>query len=925
MFDQNQVGNNQNISIYCNVVINENFYSTYPNPYLMQFYRKKVFFLPMLVIGLAFFGSCQQETESSVIIDPKVEKLTFPSDFVVEHIYSPSENEMGSWVSMTFDDKGRMITSDQYGALYRLEIPAIGLDSLTPKILKLEIPTDSGDTSKVGMGYAQGLLWAHNSLYVMVNHKANDEFKRGSGLYRLQDTNNDDHFDRVTMLKALEGRGEHGPHSIVLGPDGQSIYIIAGNHTDVPKMDHYRLPATWQEDNLFQFITDPMGHANDRMAPGGWIAKTDSVGSSWELISAGFRNPFDMAFNDDGELFAYDSDMEWDFGMPWYRPTRLVHVTSGSEFGWRTGNSKWSPAYPDNLPAMLNVGQGSPTNLVYAGNAKFPEKYRKGLFAFDWSFGIIYAVHLEPDGATYIATAEEFITGSPLPLTDGEIGPDGALYFMTGGRKLDSDLYRVYYKKHNKIKKSGPKGKTKETAEQKLRKEMENYHSLSNREAIEKIWPLLKHKDRHVRYAARIALEHQPVDSWKAKAFTEKSVQATIQAMIALARTGDGSLQPVILKRLMDIDITKSREPNKSNLLRAFEITFSRMGMPAEDQKNAIIQYLDQVYPANSNLLNRELSKLLVHLNAPNVVQKTLALLPVAEDDSTYQATITKSSDLILRNPEYGLDIANMLAKTPPAQQIYYATVLSKADAGWTQELQQTYFKWFYDAFGYKGGNSYIGFVNKARTLALEKVSKSDFAHFNTLSGDSLLNSSGGKLATVNQGPKGPGKKWKIEDALPIIEENSGVRDYNQGVMLFSAINCGSCHSMKGEGGSIGPDLTQLGSRFSARDMLEAIIEPNKVISDQYESKVFYLKNGTSILGRLNSEDKTSYFISQNPYAPQTIKEIAKSDVKEIKVSEVSIMPAGTLDALNSEELKDIIAYLMAGANENSPIYNAVN
>lgn len=126
---------------------------------------------------------------------------------------------------------------------------------------------------------------------------------------------------------------------------------------------------------------------------------------------------------------------------------------------------------------------------------------------------------------------------------------------------------------------------------------------------------------------------------------------------------------------------------------------------------------------------------------------------------------------------------------------------------------------------------------------------------------------------------------------------------------------------MQGEGGSIGPDLTQLGNRFSVRDMLEAIIEPSKVISDQYESKVFYLKDGTSVLGRLNNEDADAYYVAQNPYSPQELKKIAKKDVSEIKVSEVSIMPMGTLNPLNEEELRDLIAYLMAGGNENSPVY----
>ena len=297
----------------------------------------------------------------------------------------------------------------------------------------------------MSMGYAHGLLYAFNSLYVMVNNRPSKQFPRPSGLYRLQDTDGDDHFDKVTMLRELKGEGEHGPHSIILSPDKKSLYVTAGNHTDVPPMDAYRLPSNWKEDNLFPLIKDPRGHANDRMAPGGWVAQVDPEGKRWELMAAGFRNEFDIAFNEAGDLFTYDSDMEWDFGLPWYRPTRICHVPSGAEFGWRTGNSKWLPANPDNLPPVLNIGQGSPTNVFYGQNAKFPQKYRQSLFAFDWSFGIIYSVHLKPKGATYEGTREEFISGSPLPLTDGVIGPDGALYFLTGGRRLESDLYRVYY------------------------------------------------------------------------------------------------------------------------------------------------------------------------------------------------------------------------------------------------------------------------------------------------------------------------------------------------------------------------------------------------------------------------------------------------------------------------------------------------
>ena len=57
----------------------------------------------------------------------------------------------------------------------------------------------------------------------------------------------------------------------------------------------------------------------------------DPDGKNWTLVAAGFRNPFDIAFNDVGELFTYDADMEMDVGTPWYRPTRVNHVVSGGE------------------------------------------------------------------------------------------------------------------------------------------------------------------------------------------------------------------------------------------------------------------------------------------------------------------------------------------------------------------------------------------------------------------------------------------------------------------------------------------------------------------------------------------------------------------------------------------------------------------
>lgn len=877
--------------------------------------------LLVIIFSSAFaLTSCKKDAEKNPS-DAKIEKLKVLPGFSVKHLYSPSERGQGSWVAMTFDDKGRLITSDQYGALYRLKVSpdvdsVLSVERLV--IGKFDASVPDSVKSKVQMGYSQGLLYAFNSLYVMVNNRANENFDKPSGLYRLQDTDGDDQFDQITLLKELRGEGEHGPHSVVLSPDKKSIYVIAGNFTDVPDMKSYRLPKVWKEDNIFPLIKDPRGHANERTAPGGWIAHIDSLGQNWEFVSGGFRNAYDLTFNEDGEMFAYDSDMEWDFGTPWYRPTRILHVTSGSEFGWRTGNSPWPAYYPDNLSPVINIGQGSPTNLVHGMNTNFPGKYKKALFASDWSFGIIYAIHLKPNGATYSAEPEEFLSGAPLPLTDGTVGPDGALYFLTGGRRLESDLYRVSYTG------TGQEYADTETADAEaanardIRKKLEAFHGAPNAAAVDFAWPYLKSTDRFIRYAARVAIEHQPVSQWEARALREKDPDTAIEAMIALVHQGKPGSRNAMINVLTGIPFESLSDSRKIDVIRAIELIILRMGVDATS-KSKVIAYLDPHYPAETNLLNRNLSKILVYLEAPKSVEKTMALFEKAKDDPA-EKTASESSDLILRNPQYGMDIAGMLSRIPPAQQTYYATVLMNAKTGWTPELREKYFAWFKKAFEFKGGNSYIGFINKARLSAMAHVPAADSAHFAEVSGAALLSRSGNDIAAGPQ-PEGPGRRWNMEEASKLVENPLSGRNFERGKLMFDAGRCSSCHAMRGEGSNIGPDLTQLGTRFSAKDMLEAIIEPNKTVSDQYAATVFTMKDGSSILGRLINENATSYSISQNPFAPETLREVPKADVASTKYSYISVMYPGLINNMNEEEVKDLVAYLMAGGDENKDVF----
>ena len=105
--------------------------------------------------------------------------------FQIEQLYKVPKGDHGSWVAITFDNKGRLIASDQGNkGLYRITPPVVGSDEVT-KIEKLKTPYSS----------AQGLLYAFDSLYVSINGGI------GSGLNRAQDTTGDDQFDTFSKLK----------------------------------------------------------------------------------------------------------------------------------------------------------------------------------------------------------------------------------------------------------------------------------------------------------------------------------------------------------------------------------------------------------------------------------------------------------------------------------------------------------------------------------------------------------------------------------------------------------------------------------------------------------------------------------------------------------------------------------------------------
>lgn len=813
-----------------------------------------------------------------------VDLIKAAKGFKVELLYSVPGTEQGSWVNLCTDDKGRLLVSDQFGGLYRITPPAAGQ------------PVEAASIEKVpaAIRAVNGMVWSDGALYVGVNDY---ERKMPSGLYRISDSNGDDQLDKVETLREVSSKSDHGVHALVPTPDGEGFFMITGNNTLPPELaDTSQVAQIWGEDHLLPSMPDGRGHNRGVLAPGGIVYRVTENGKKFEAYASGFRNIFDAAVNSDGELFTYDADMEYDFNTPWYRPTRICHVVSGAEFGWRNGAGKRMPFYADNLPPTLDIGPGSPTGVTFGYGAKFPAKYQNALYALDWSWGKLYAVHLEEDGSTYKATKEEFVTGAPLPITDAIIHPgDGAMYFTIGGRRVQSGLYRVTYVGDESTK-PALNGAT-ENALRDLRHELEQFHGNPDPAGVDFAWKYLDHEDRFVRFAARTVLEHQPLDRWQTKALNESNPAKQVVALLALSRAAgvcpqhrkgktvevDTGLRDEMLSAMINIDPSKLTEQQQQTMVRGVQIILNRFGMPDADAVDQLCGRLEPLFPAKSAESNWLLCETLAYLQSS-------AVAPVAME---------------------------LIANAPTQEeQMQYARSIRMLKEGWTPDLQNAYFEWFLKAANYRGGASFAKFIQFIRDDAVASLSDEQKQQMSEL----LARKPVVKSALENLGEVFVGRtptEWTLDELSKSAKTGLVKRDFTNGKKMFAASGCYACHRFGSQGGMTGPDLTSAGRRYSPHDLLDQVVHPSKVINEQFSAvKVLTLDGAvhTGVVVNLNGDSMT---LNTDLTDPNKRVGIDRKEIDLLEVSEVSAMPSGLLNPMTKDEVLDLVAYLLSGGDES--------
>lgn len=782
------------------------------------------------------------------------EAIRLPEGFEAELVHSAQPGE-GSWVSLALDGQGRAIVSPETGGLLRLT----------------RIGPEQAEVERLGVniGMCQGLLFAHGALYASVAENAD----RDGGLHRLRDADGDGAFETHEVLARFPMRSEHGPHGLALGPDGL-IYTVHGNYTPLPQgLDPEASPyRAWHEDVLLPRLWDPRGHAVNVMAPGGRVLRTDPDGRRWEIVAGGLRNAYDLAFAPNGELFTYDSDMEWDIGLPWYRPPRVVHVVEGGEYGWRSGSAKMPDWYPDTLPPVVETDLSSPVGMAFATPGMFPEPWAGALFAGDWAYGRILAVHLEPDGASWAGEYETFALGLPLSVTDIAFDADGAMWFVTGGRGTQSGLYRVTYRGAEPAPERPRMGSLPvELSERRFLARAPAVIDADDRAALPTLG--LSFEDRTMRFTARAVLDRVGSAAWRTA--LEEAEGWVLAPAIARSTVLDLSTAQRVDRILAAMPPDADSEGAVS-VLRALQICAARGGGLPEESRRAVLARLDGLYPSGEPRADHLLRELLTHCRAPGLAERLLGQIesPGAREPRLHAAVCLR-----------------LVADQLDADQI------------------ERYFRWLHEARSVPGGMSLEGYMRAIEREAMERLGEAERTRI------------GAMLATLDEAEQPPAtparpfvRHWTLDEALSAIERAGPERSLERGRRLFAEARCAECHRFDGAGGATGPDLTGVARRFSTRDLLEAIIDPFAVVSDQYRASVVTLRDGRVLTGRLLQITGGRMDLLTDPYSLKVVS-VEPGEIESVEPSPISPMPPGLLDTLTPSEVADLIAYLERGGS----------
>lgn len=167
-------------------------------------------------------------------------------------------------------------------------------------------------------------------------------------------------------------------------------------------------------------------------------------------------------------------------------------------------------------------------------------------------------------------------------------------------------------------------------------------------------------------------------------------------------------------------------------------------------------------------------------------------------------------------------------------------------------------------------------------------------------------------------------KHWTVEDFDAVIFVGlEGYRDFENGRRRFSEASCVKCHRFAGEGPetAVSPDLGKAGESRSPRDLLEAILNPDKTITPGYVAYRFELKDGGTREGVVVERTGSTLRLVSDPGKPEESSTLKREEIRSERELVASAMPSGLMDTFREEDILDLLAYLLSGGDSSDPMF----
>ncbi len=895
-------------------------------------------FAPLaLLCGQVLFAA-----DPAKVISPTEELLpTLPAGFTAQLF--AREPAIRNPCAMAFDARGRLFVGQ--GPQYRNPKPDTPGDTV---VMLTDADGDGvAETAKTfatGLNCVQGLAWHGRDLWVA----------NAPDLTIVRDLDGDDVADEYVLVFTDLGNIEHGIHGLNWAPDGK-LYMSKGNSKGLmqpgriaPKpfrelwavaapagTPDFPPPRTFKRADYKATYHDPQ----DDWGRMGGILRCDDLGANLEIVSRGYRNPFDIGFDSGFNWLGTDNDQS--------DGDRIFMSFPGANFGWAHGwSAHWTgEGHLPTVPISGKVFTGSGTGVLFSDSPQMPAGFRGVWFINDWLRRTTFVYRprwdgalLQPEGGKW----EPFIQGGRALFNPVEIehGPDGALYLTGWGAKLGADLKDGQQLNEGRIFRITPPGfSAANWKSAKRTKPLAQWTFAELADDLGTAIPVWRSdaQDELVRRGAGVRADLVALVTGSGKALS------TAQETWALWTLG--RLEPQnraidewfatkghalsLNAKLQSLRIAAHRIREAQREAKLPEFVLASLGDSEARVRFEAVQAIGQarqrgLAEAVWALAAKESDRIAFYAAWHTLLE--IAPLPALHEKLADSRAGVRRAALLALLDRGALDeraVRGLLNDLDASTASLAALWLAKRDGNPLVVIEPPAGD-FTDSMRVKITPglkpSSVRFTLDGSEPTLKTVtSRDDLLLRKTTTVKAALFIDGKKVGPTAESvyrKREPAAEERIEltappipttiaAVLPLLKDG----DAKRGRAVFFTAGCAACHAVGAEGGAFGPDLTELAERGNVERVIRAILEPNAEITEGFALLNVSTSDGKSYAGRLQEETSRQLALMQPD--GQTVR-IPKADIAKRESLHLSPMPPFDR-VLAAQPLADLVAWLTGG------------